>query len=202
VIFSGDHGWHLREHGLWHKRSLFEQLARVPFIIRAPRAKGNGLASKSLVELLDIYPTSCDLAGLPAPRILQGRSLSPILENPADDPQRGVYPSSPRAEAKNWGRSVRTLRWRCTEWAEGSNGIELYDQDADPGEFTNLANEARHSGVLKELRALLADRLPQRTSTPQQDVWIVLERASDMDRYIRQKDSAEQLARWTARPSR
>ena len=81
VVFIGDHGWHLGEHGLWHKRSLFEESAGVPFMIFAPNAKQNGLQSASLVELLDVYPTLCDLAGLPLPNNLQGKSLRPILED-------------------------------------------------------------------------------------------------------------------------
>jgi uncharacterized sulfatase len=62
--------------------------------------------------------------------------------------------------AEHWGRSVRTARWRCTEWNESRDGIELYDHDADPHEYTNLANDTKHADVLKELRALLAAKLP------------------------------------------
>jgi choline-sulfatase len=161
VVFSGDHGWHLGEHGLWHKRSLFEQSARVPFIIHAPGAKGNGQVSASVVELLDIYPTLCDLAGLPAPKVLQGRSLRPVLNDPRATMNDMAFTQARRGpDAANWGRSVRTPRWRCTEWDEGRNGIELYDHDADPGEFTNLANDPRHATVLKDLRTLLAERVP------------------------------------------
>jgi uncharacterized sulfatase len=161
IIFTGDHGWHLGEHGLWHKRSLFEESARVPFIVYAPGAKANGQATRSLVELLDVYPTLCDFAGVPAPAALQGRSLRPILADPKASVHDAAFTQARRGpEAKNWGRSVRTARWRCTEWDEGRNGIELYDHDADPGEFTNLANDPRHAGVLKELRALLAERVP------------------------------------------
>jgi arylsulfatase A-like enzyme len=161
IVVSGDHGWHLGEHGLWHKRSLFEQSARVPFIIHAPGAKGNGQSSVSVVELLDIYPTLCDLAGLKAPTVLQGKSLRSVLSDPRATVHDAAFTQARRgAGAKNWGRSVRTTRWRCTEWDEGRNGIELYDHDADPGEFTNLANDPRHAATLKELRALLAERVP------------------------------------------
>jgi hypothetical protein len=158
VIFSCDHGWHLGEHGLWHKRSLFEQSARVPFIIRTPRAKGNGLASKSLVELLDIYPRRVIWLASRRRRYCRVEVYAHYWRIRR---RRSTTQARRGPESKNWGRSVRTLRWRCTEWDEGSNGIELYYHDANPGEFTNLANEAQHSGVLKELRALLADRLPQ-----------------------------------------
>ena len=161
IVFTGDHGWHLGEHGLWHKRSLFEQSARVPFIIHAPGAKGNGQVSASIVELLDIYPTLCDLAGLPAPQALQGRSLRPVLNEPRATVNGMAFTQARRGpDNVNWGRSLRTSRWRCTEWDEGRNGIELYDHDSDPGEFTNLASDPQYAGVLKDLRNLLAEHVP------------------------------------------
>jgi uncharacterized sulfatase len=161
VIFSGDHGWHLGEHGLWHKRSLFEESARVPFIMAAPGTKGIGKRSGSLVELLDVYPTLCDLAGLPAPGVLQGKSLRSVLEDPGVSIHDAAFTQARRGkDAEYWGRTVRTARWRCTEWDEGRNGIELYDHDADPHEYKNLAGDPQHAAVLKELRALLAEKLP------------------------------------------
>jgi len=161
VIFASDHGWHLGEHGLWHKRSLFEESARVPFLVHAPGAKGNGQRSKALVELLDVYPTLCDLTGVPAPASLQGKSLRPVLNDPKVTLHEGAFTQARRGpNAEFWGRSVRTARWRCTEWDEGRNGIELYDHAADPREFTNLANDPKHAAVLKQLRALLAAKLP------------------------------------------
>jgi len=161
VVFSGDHGWHLGEHGLWHKRSLFEESARVPFIIAAPSTKGVGKRSTSLVELLDVYPTLCDLAGLPAPGVLQGKTLRPVLEDPGVSIHDAAFTQARRGKnAEYWGRTVRTDRWRCTEWDEGRNGLELYDHDADPYEYKNLAKDPQHAAVLKELRALLAEKLP------------------------------------------
>ncbi len=161
IIFTGDHGWHLGEHGLWHKRSLFEESARVPFIVFDPRAKGNGQRSLSLVELLDVYPTLCDLTSIPAPANLEGKSLRPVLDNPQSKLHDAAFTQARRgAEAENWGRSVRTTRWRCTEWDEGRSGIELYDHEADPHEYTNLAKDPRHAEVLKELRERLAQQMP------------------------------------------
>jgi hypothetical protein len=105
----------------------------VPFIIYAPGARANGQPSRSLVEMLDVYPTLCDLAGLPAPAVLQGRSLRPILADAKATIHEAAFTQARRGpDAKNWGRSVRTARWRCTEWDEGSSGLELYDHDADP----------------------------------------------------------------------
>lgn len=160
IIFAADHGWHLGEHKLWHKRSLFEECARVPFMVVAPGAKANGQRSASLVELLDVFPTLCDLAGVPAPTNLQGKSLRPVLNDPAVKIHDAAFTQARRgANAEFWGRTVRTERWRCTEWDEGKNGIELYDHDADPREFRNLAGQPEYAAVLGELRGLLATRL-------------------------------------------
>jgi len=161
VIFTADHGWHLGEHSLWHKRSLFEESARVPLIVSTPAIKARGKTSASLVELIDLFPTLCDLTGVPALPTLEGKSIRPLLDDAGAKFHEAAFTQARRgANAENWGRSVRTARWRCTEWDEGRNGIELYDHDADPHEYTNLADKAEHAATLKELRALLAAKLP------------------------------------------
>lgn len=160
IIFAADHGWHLGEHKLWHKRSLFEESARVPFLVVAPGAKANGQRCAGLVELLDVFPTLCDLAGLPTPANQQGQSLRPLLNDAKATVHDAAFTQARRgANAEFWGRTVRTARWRCTEWDEGANGIELYDHDNDPHEYTNLAKSPGHAMVLQELRALLRTRL-------------------------------------------
>ncbi len=161
VVFTSDHGWHLGEHGLWHKRSLFEECARVPLIVSLPRMKTRGQASAGLAELLDLFPTLCDLTGVPALAGLQGKSLRPLLDDAKAAVHDAAFTQARRgANAEFWGRSVRTARWRCTEWDEGRNGVELYDHDADPHEYTNLADRPEHANTLRELRALLAKQLP------------------------------------------
>lgn len=156
VVFMSDHDWHLGEHGLWHKRSLFEECARVPFIVRAPGSRGNGVASPSLVELLDLFPTLCDLTGIPAPPQLEGRSLRGLLHVPASTLHDAVFTEARRGKnAEFFGRSVRTPRWRYTEWNDGRDGLELYDHDADPHEFTNLAADPRHAGTVAKLKAMM-----------------------------------------------
>lgn len=160
IVFAADHGWHLGEHNLWHKRSLFEQCARVPFLVVVPGAKANGEHSSSLVELLDVFPTLCDLAGVPAPPNVEGKSLRLLLNNAQATIHDAAFTQARRgANAEYWGRTVRTARWRCTEWDEGKNGVELYDHDSDPHEFTNLANSPSHAAILQDLRALLATKL-------------------------------------------
>lgn len=158
VVFASDHGWHLGEHGLWHKRSLFEESARVPLLISAPGFSTHGRRSVSLVELLDLYPTLCDLCDLPTPPVVQGKSLRRLLEDPAAILHDAVFTEARRGPSvEYWGRSVRTLRWRYTEWNEGRDGVELYDHSVDPQEYANLATDPRFSATVTELRALLRD---------------------------------------------
>ena len=96
VILWGDHGWHLGEHGMWQKQSLFEESARVPFIIRAPGAKGNGRASSRIVESLDVYPTVAEFCGVKPPKNLAGKSLLPLLKNPDQSWNRPAYTQTQR----------------------------------------------------------------------------------------------------------
>lgn len=158
IIFTADHGWHLGEHGLWHKRSLFEESARVPFIMSMPGMKTGGQRSAGLIELTDVFPTLCDLCEVPLPAQLEGKSLRPQLDDTAAVVHDAAFTQARRGpNAEFWGRTIRTARWRCTEWDAGKNGIELYDHDADPHEYTNLANDPKHAEVLKELRGRLAE---------------------------------------------
>jgi uncharacterized sulfatase len=138
---------------MWHKMSLFEQSARVPFILIAPGAKGSGRACPRPVELVDVYPTLVDLCHLPTLDKLAGRSLRPLLDAPDAPWQWPACTQVLRGEIH--GRSVRTERWRYTEWDEGRHGVELYDHQADPGELRNLAGEAASSQVQHEMQALL-----------------------------------------------
>jgi uncharacterized sulfatase len=161
ILFTSDHGWHLGEHGLWHKRSLFEESARVPFILATPGMKTAGQRSNSLIELTDVFPTLCDLCGVSAPKQLEGKSLRPFIENASAEIHTAAFTQARRGKkAEFWGRTIRTVRWRCTEWNEGRNGIELYDHETDPQEYTNLASDPKHAATLQELRGALAAKLP------------------------------------------
>jgi uncharacterized sulfatase len=154
IVFIGDNGFHLGEHGLWHKNTVFEESARVPFFIRMPGATGNGRASTRIVEMVDLFPTLADLCGVPAPAGLQGTSLRPLLQDPAAPHERPAFTQVLR-EGKTMGRSVRTARWRYTEWDDGRAGTELYDHDADPGERINLSKEDRFKSTIAALSGLL-----------------------------------------------
>ena len=154
VVFLSDHGYHLGEHGLWQKMTLFEEAARVPLVIAAPGSKARGQACDRLVESIDVYPTLADLCGLAAPAELEGRSVRPLLDDPRQPWKQGAY-TQVRRTGDVTGRSVRSERYRYTEWDEGRRGVELYDHSNDPREYHNLANEPAHAQLVKEHQALL-----------------------------------------------
>lgn len=163
VVFWSDHGYHLGEHnGIWQKRTLFEQGARAPLIVRNPCSSGNGQACRRIVEFVDIYPTLTDLTGLSGPDGLEGRSLAPLLENPlavwnGEAITQILRPADDRLPEPVMGCSIRTERWRFTEWAEGASGVELYDHASDPMEFQNLAIDPDDDAkaVIEQLRPRL-----------------------------------------------
>jgi uncharacterized sulfatase len=159
VIFWSDHGYHLGEHGLWHKKSLFEESARVPLIIAAPGALSRGEPSPRTVELLDLYPTTAELAGLTAPATVEGASLVPLLKDPHRPWTRAAYTQTQPGAYP--GRSVRTERWRYTEWDDGKRGRELYDHDSDPHEYNNLAADPALAPVVAELHELVKRNWPK-----------------------------------------
>ncbi len=155
VVFWSDHGYNLTEHGQWKKQSLFEQVARVPMLIAAPGAKGNGKATQRVVELIDVYPTLASLCGLTPPAYLQGTDLTPLLNNPKEKWDRPAFTQVMRSRSIE-GRSVRTERWRYTEWDGGKAGAQLYDHRKDPHEYKNLADDPQFRKVREELSALLS----------------------------------------------
>lgn len=154
IVVWSDHGWCLGEHGQWQKQLLFEESAHVVLMIKQPGAKGNGGISPRTVELVDLYPTLADLCGLKPPKWLEGKTLRPLL---ADPQANWKMPAFTQVQRKGgiMGRSIRTEQFRYTEWARGKQGKELYDHDADPHEYNNLANDPKYAKVVAELSAKL-----------------------------------------------
>jgi arylsulfatase A-like enzyme len=162
IVFWSDHGYHLGEHGLWMKQSCFEESARVPMIIAAPGCAAGKVCSRT-VELVDVYPTLADLAGLKPPENLAGANLRPLLASPAAEWSRPAFTQVQRGDFA--GHSVRTERWRYTEWDGGAKGVELYDHDADPQELHNVADDPKHD-VLAELKSVAKQNWPTRNRRP------------------------------------
>jgi iduronate 2-sulfatase len=157
IVFWSDHGYLLTEHEQWMKNSLFEESARTPLLIAAPKMKSQGRATSRLVELLDIYPTLADLCNLPKPAHLEGRSLRSLLDNPQAKWEHAAYTQIGRGKAMTefMGRSVRTQKWRYTEWDGGKQGAELYDHVKDPHEYRNLANDPAYEKTRVAMKQLL-----------------------------------------------
>lgn len=147
VILVGDHGYHLGEREWWNKNTLFERSCRAPCLIAAPGAKPG--VARGLAEFVDLYPTILDYAGLARPAGLAGRSLRPVLENPAAPGKPGAFTVVSRGAAR--GDTIRTERWRYTLWSDGAN--ELYDHATDPEETRNVAEA--NPAVVRDLRRQL-----------------------------------------------
>lgn len=150
IVLWGDHGWHLGEHSVWGKHTLFEESLRSPLIVIDPSVVNAGQPSHAIVDTLDVFPTLCDLTGLKIPDFAQGVSLRPMLE----DPNASGHPSI--AYFRNT-KSIRTEQYRLTLHKDGYT--ELYDHASPAGETVNIA--AAHPDVVAELSALLSEELPQ-----------------------------------------
>jgi uncharacterized sulfatase len=174
VVVTSDHGFQLNEHGgLWRKQFQFDESIRVPLIVRLPDGRGAGSVSEGIVELVDLYPTLIELAALPAPaHTLEGSSFVPLLDDP-DRPWKSAafsqsrrmvgYGStnSPLINEEGYdGRTIRTTRYRYTEWkpldSRRDTLVELYDLEQDSMEYDNLAGEPFHASLVSELSARLA----------------------------------------------
>lgn len=153
VILWGDHGWNLQEHGLWCKHSNFETSLHVPLLVRAP-GHSQGIAVSGLTEFVDIYPSLCELAGLPVPDHCQGSSFVPLMNNP----RREWKPAAFSRYIK--GDSVKTARYRYTEWTNNEGyayEAMLYDHRYDPMENINVVNDPEYAEARTRMKQWIAD---------------------------------------------
>ena len=152
IVLWGDHGWHLGEHAIWGKHSLFEESLRSPLIVVAPGpGKFTGKPTDAIVETIDIFPTICDLVGLAPPANLPGTSLMPHLRDPG-------APGHSAISYKGGAETIRTGRYRLIRHSKGGKAthLELYDHEKDPGEIENIA------GAMPDLARDLGRKLDAR----------------------------------------
>ncbi len=177
IVFTSDHGYHMGEHGLWQKMSLFEESTRVPLLIVAPGVTKPGSVADAPISQVDLFPTLAELCDINAPKNLQGQSLVPLLKDPNAKSRgwaltqvvrgggglgRPTVTRDVGSEGKQFfGYTLRTPRWRYTEWDEGRAGRELYDHDADPRELKNLAEESAQASTVAELSLQLREAAKQ-----------------------------------------
>lgn len=180
IVLWGDHGWHLGDHSLWAKHSNFEQATRVPLMIHVPGMSG-GIKNANPAEFVDVYPTLCELNGLPVPAYLDGKSLVPALQDAKAKIKDFAISQYPRGAGKGaretMGYSLRNNQYRYTEWVGNFfntakpfknadvKAAELYDYVNDPNETKNLANDPKFKKVVDELAAQLHQYYEQQYKT-------------------------------------
>ena len=182
ISFLGDHGWQLGEHGAWCKQTNFELATHAPLMVRVPGKTDQGIVAEKLTEMVDLYPTIIEAAGLPSPPLCpeinatnvkfcrEGTSLMALIDNPDAPWKMAVFSQYPRIAANGasvMGYTIRTDQYRYTEWVKFRGdpdyvpiwsvpyGIELYDHSTDPDENINRANFTTH----EEIRAVLSTLL-------------------------------------------
>lgn len=148
VILWGDHGWHLGEKHHWRKFTVWEEAARAPLMVTVPGMTKPESICERTVEFVHIYPTLVELCGLTPPDKLDGVSFVSLLKDPKAPWGRPAVTTYGRGN-----HGVRSERWRYIRYADG--GEELYDHDADPNEWKNLASDSKYRGVMAELAAYL-----------------------------------------------
>ena len=155
IVLWGDHGWHLGEKEHWRKFTLWEEATRAPLIWVAPGVTSPGAICEAPVDFLSLYPTLCELTGIPIPSHVEGRSLIPLLKDPTT-----AWDGVAICTHGYQNHAIRTDRWRYISYADGTE--ELYDHAEDPYEWTNLAEQSEFA----DLKQKLANQLPQRNIKP------------------------------------
>ncbi|MCA9139542.1 MAG: sulfatase-like hydrolase/transferase, partial [Planctomycetales bacterium] len=154
VVFTSDHGYHLGEHDFWAKVSLRDESAGVPLIIRVPGKKP--AVCNSFVELLDLYPTVASLCGLEIPKHVQGIDISKMLDDPNHQVREFAFSVAPMRK----GFLIREDRFAYIQYGEdAAGGVELFDTQADPKQYNNLADDVKYQKVAERLRSTLAKKL-------------------------------------------
>ena len=171
IVFCGDHGHHLGEHGIWGKQTLFEVSLRSPLIVSVPGQQA--AETNALSELVDIYPTLCGACQLPMPPQLEGLNLMPIIEQPTRPWKTSAFSQFRQ------GNSMRTEQYRYTEWGNnGHLGQELYDYYTDPYETVNIAHLPENKELVEQLSEKLhagwqgaLSNIPEQFHVPQMLPW-------------------------------
>ena len=179
VLFVSDHGFLMGEHNYWGKTNLYEKGLQVPLLVSWKGRIETGLETTALVEAVDIFPTLADLAGLEIPEYLEGTSFKPVIQDPGIPWKKAAVSQQPRGlTADREGISMRTRRYRYTEWINKTTGEvlarELFDYEKDPTESVNLATEPENAALMKELseqlnagwKSLLPDGIPNPSRNP------------------------------------
>ncbi len=158
VVFLADHGYQLGEKGKWSKAgSLFEEGTRVPLIVHAPDADGNGRPCLRVVQSIDIYRTLAELCQLSLPEQVHGTSLCPLLNDPQTSWDEPAYSIWSEDEQTVHGTAIRTAQWRYAEFGKNAaNGAMLFDMYADPMQLRNVANDPGYRDVVSHLSPLIA----------------------------------------------
>lgn len=154
ICLWGDHGWHLGENAIWGKMTNFERGTHSPLIISAPGQRRAGGKANGLTEFVDIYPTLCELAGLPVPEGLEGASLVPLMNDPGRSWKKAAFSQEHSRRKGIYGHTMRTDRYRYTEWFSKDKSLvarELYDHDKDPDENVNQAARAGNEALVERL---------------------------------------------------
>lgn len=162
IVLWGDHGWKLGEHDAWCKHSTCENDTHATLLLAAPGSGKAGVKAKGFVEFVDVYPTLCDLVGLPLPAHLEGLSFKPLLADPDRSWKKAAFSQYPRDDKgkRLMGYSMRTDRYRLTAWVPRNDptrteAVELYDHQADPAENVNIAGRDDMRETVARLEAEL-----------------------------------------------
>ena len=153
VIFLGDHGFHLGDHGFWSKYSMLEATHRAPLIVRVPGAPANGKTCDEIVEFVDLVPTLGELLKLDLPKNLEGISFAPLLVNPQRPWKKAAFIVEDDGDA--FGECVRTKKYSYMEFKKGAIPAALYDLEKDPWETRNVVDDPAYEQVRKEMADLL-----------------------------------------------